>query len=100
MWLPVYLSDNPSAWDENLLNDARATHYWDEERLVGSWLLEHGKLDGKGTIFNAYWDRFVIYSPSATWESHGFSEESQGTEYPILYARDNFLASLQPFLDV
>ena len=94
VWLPVYATDDPSAWDENLLTDRRVTHYWDEKRLVGSWLLEHGNLDGEGTVYNAYWDRFVIYSPKASWESNGFSEAAQSTGAPIIDGRDTFLATL------
>jgi hypothetical protein len=73
VWLPVYYSDVRSAWDENVMPDARVTHYWDEERLVGQWLAEHTSADRDGMIYGAYWDRYFLYSPDATWESGGVS---------------------------
>jgi hypothetical protein len=100
VWLPVYISDSPSEWDKNLLGDPRVTHYWDPERLVGEWLLEHADLDGQGTIYNAYWDRYVIFSPSATWDETGFSEPERGTGYPIAYMTDEFLESISPLLGI
>ena len=100
VWLPVYFSDVPSTWDQNILNDSRVKHYWDGERLVGEWLFEHGNLDGEGTVYNAYWDRYIIYGPSATWNENSFSEKERGTGYPIAYMTDEFLASIGPLLGI
>jgi len=99
IWLPVYGGDSPAAWDQTLLDDPRVIHYWDGERLVGSWFYEHGSLDGEGTVYNAYWDRYIIYSPSAVWENDAMTENSLGTAFPIVAGTDSFLQNIDPFLN-
>ena len=97
IWLPVYFSDTRSAWDANVMSDERVTHFWDEERIVGQWLVEHTNAGSEGTIYGSYWDRYFLYDGSAAWEADGITEEPLITNYPIIYYNDDLLEQMKSF---
>ncbi len=64
VWFNVLPTDSRSAWDPKLMTDPRVSHFWDEERVIGSWFADnvgfsHGSLA---------WDVYYLYGPEATWE--------------------------------
>lgn len=67
VWLPMLATDARSEWDESVLADERVTHYWDGERIAGTWLAERdvGELGASGIV----WDAFIVFGPEAGWGS-------------------------------
>ena len=50
-----------------MLADRRAMHFWDEKRIVGSWL---AKQDNPQDVNpGIVWDAFYLYGPDAEWNS-------------------------------
>ena len=47
--------------------DPRVTHFWDEDRLVGSW---YGELELLGCFRCVRWDIYYLYGPNAAWNDH------------------------------
>ena len=57
-------SDAREMWNGNTMSDARVTHLWDGERLIGQWFAR--EVDGYEGIS---WDTYYLYGPEATWET-------------------------------
>src|SRR5262245_49362850 len=51
-------------WDGRALPDARVTHFWDKQRVVGQWFSQ--QIEGDTGIV---WDAYYLYGPAATWET-------------------------------
>lgn len=51
-------------WTGGILEDARVTHYWDEQKRVGR--LFAGK-DPESNAPDVVWDAFYLYGPDARW---------------------------------
>ena len=58
--------DSRSAWDSNVLNDARVIDFWDGGRIAGKWFADKqlGGLGGPGSIV---WDAYYAFPSSSTW---------------------------------
>lgn len=69
--------------------DARVTHYWDGDRIVGQWFAEYGGTDGRGQVFHSVWDRHFLYGSAAEWQDNRISERYLDTDYPIYYHTEN-----------
>lgn len=69
IWFSMVPTDARSSWGwtSGVLNDPRAVHFWDERRIVGSWLAqqENPQSDSPGIV----WDAFYLYGPNAQWDS-------------------------------
>ena len=67
VWFSMLPTDARSrwSWTSGVLADSRATHFWDEKRIVGSWLAkqENPQADRPGLV----WDAFYLYGPDAEW---------------------------------
>lgn len=55
--------DARSTWDLGLLPDARVRHYWDDDRLVGTWFAE--RVEGFDGVV---WDAYYLYDAEARWD--------------------------------
>ena len=64
VWFNMLWGDSRDGWDSTVLPDARVTHLWDGQKLVGRWFAAQ---DGEphGTAWDAYW----LYGPTARWDS-------------------------------
>lgn len=65
VWLPMLATDARSEWDPGVLADERVTHYWDGERIAGTWLADHDV--GGGGFAGIVWDAFFVFGPEAGW---------------------------------
>ncbi len=63
----MLVGDDRSKVDVNLIPDPRATHYWDGERLLGTWFPQQEAY--KSVTFGPIaWDTYFLYGPNAEWE--------------------------------
>ena len=51
-------------WNGTNMPDARVTHFWDDERVIGKWFSR--EVDGYDRIA---WDAYYLYGPDAVWET-------------------------------
>jgi hypothetical protein len=64
VWVNMLRTDARDQWPHDEIVDARATHYWDEAKLVGSALAARDELKAWRP---AAWDVWALYPPGATW---------------------------------
>ncbi len=63
----MLLGDDRSNVDANLIPDARATHFWDPDRLLGTWFPKQEEY--KSLTFGPIaWDIYFLYGADAKWE--------------------------------
>jgi hypothetical protein len=64
VWFNMLWGDSREGWDSTVLPDARVTHLWDGQKLVGRWFARQDG-DPQGTYWDAYW----LYDPTARWDA-------------------------------
>lgn len=69
LWMPVLGRDRRDSWDPALIDDRRATHYWDAGAKVGRWL--HGFAPFWEHPDPMAWDIGAVYGPMAVWPTDG-----------------------------
>ena len=68
VWFDMVRSDNRSRWQPDLLTDPRVTHFWDTDKLVGTWYGENVTVQEPGHV---EWDMFFLYDRGVEWsEDH------------------------------
>ena len=65
IWFNMYPGDHRSKWDDTLIADPRVTRLWDEQKIVGRWLVDHGVVDYAGEVL---WDAYLLFGPEAIWD--------------------------------
>ena len=60
VWFNMYPGDARWRWDGDGMTDSRVTHYWDEQKSVGTWFSANLTERGSPT-----WDFYALYSPDA-----------------------------------
>jgi hypothetical protein len=95
IWLPMLATDARSEWDEGVLADGRVTHYWDGERIAGTWLAERnvGDLGASGIV----WDAFLVFGAEAAWGTEPGPLRRAGA--PVIEHAARLRAALLPLLD-
>ena len=75
LWFSMYPTDRREDWPAEVLDDARVEHFWDEEKTVGTFYMDHletmdaARADGTSGITGAVlWDAYLVYGPDARWE--------------------------------
>jgi len=62
----MLVGDDRSAVDTDLMTDPRVIHYWDGERLLGTWFPQQEEY--KSVTFGPIaWDTYFLYGPDAKW---------------------------------
>src|SRR4051812_44184190 len=56
--------DSRDGWDSTVLPDARGTHLWDGQKLVGRWFATQD-----ANPQGIYWDAYWLYGPTARWDA-------------------------------
>ncbi|MGH8932524.1 MAG: hypothetical protein ACRDZO_18345 [Egibacteraceae bacterium] len=87
IWLPMLPTDSRARWDDHVLNDPRVTHLWDEERVVGRWLADHGLGDAPVT-----WDAYLLFGPDGRWEDT--PPDPAGAGAPVIGLIEDLMAEL------
>ncbi len=66
IWYNMYPGDDRSKWDRTLIRDSRVTCLWDENKIVGRWLVEHSVVHYTEEIL---WDAYLLFGPEAEWDA-------------------------------
>lgn len=64
VWLDVLPGDSRRLVDTRVLNDARATNYYDAHRVIGPWFSKN--VDHEPGLA---WDTYYLYGPAADWSA-------------------------------
>ena len=65
VWFDMLPADSRDLVDRKVLNDRRATNYYDPDRVVGAWFATH--VDSEDGIV---WDAYFLYGPDASWTAN------------------------------
>ena len=96
VWFDILSGDDRSAWDADLIPDARATHFWDENRDLGTWLAQREEYRDfiSGPLA---WDIYFLYGPQAEWDDAPLPVLDSGST--IMSRRESLREHLAPMLD-
>lgn len=72
VWYNMLASDAESKWPSTLLVDPRVAHYWDAEKLVGTWYGENITAEDPDHV---EWDMYFLYGEDAQWIESGPTRE-------------------------
>jgi hypothetical protein len=61
VWFNMFPGDARWRWDGDGMADSRVTHFWDEQKTVGTWFSANLTERGSPT-----WDFYAVYSPLAS----------------------------------
>jgi hypothetical protein len=91
----MYPGDERSKWPSGLLTDPRVAHFWDEQKIVGTWFGKHPDYSGlsKGQVL---WDAFLLYGAESRWDDKPSHLISTGRT--IVAKREELRKSLPPLL--
>jgi hypothetical protein len=88
VWFNMLFGDSRQRWDGAGMTDPRVQHFWDEQKVVGTWYTAN-VTHARGTT----WDFFAVYGPDARDLSAPLSTGST-----IIGHRTQLQASLAPLL--
>jgi hypothetical protein len=88
VWFNMYPGDARWRWDGGGMTDPRVTHYWDDQKTVGTWF--SANLTGRGS---PTWDFYALYAPDA--RDLATPSSMDGT---IISRREELHAALGPLL--
>jgi hypothetical protein len=63
VWVDMLAGDSRQLVDTRVLNDPRATSYYDPRKVVGAWYAQ--RLGDEGIV----WDAYFLYGPEAAWST-------------------------------
>lgn len=91
VWFKMIPTDRKSRWKEELLNDERTTHYWDEGRKLGRWISEN--VEGCHHLGAVDWDAYYLFDEDAEWNDTLGPIEACGS--PILRAKESLIRTAE-----
>jgi hypothetical protein len=75
VWFSMYPTDQRESWPAEVLTDRRVRHYWDEEKSIGRWYMEHIERmadarapESSAYAGNVFWDAYFVYGPESRWD--------------------------------
>ena len=71
IWYNMLASDSEEKWPAKLLTDPRVVHFWDAEKIVGTWYGENVTVKRTGHV---EWDAYFLYAASSEWKEEGPSD--------------------------
>ena len=84
-------TDSRSRWDDHVLSDPRVVHLWDQQRVTGRWLADHGLADGP-----IAWDVYLLFGPDGGWQDR--PPQPIGSGAPVIGTIDDLEAEVAPLL--
>ena len=93
VWYNMYPGDDRSKWNNTLLSDPRVTQFWDEEKIIGRWMVAKNVVDYPRDIL---WDAYLLFGPEAEWQDIPSQLISWGM--PVYHRRHNLRNDLIPLL--
>jgi hypothetical protein len=86
VWFNMLPADSRNLVDRKVLNDRRATNFYDPNRLVGAWFADHAN-GGVGIV----WDAYFLYPAAAMWADQPQPLLSSGG--PVIEASSDLAAA-------
>ena len=77
VWFNMVIGDARERWRADLLPDRRVAHFWDEERVIGTWFAPRTQSEEmeKALTPNAnglgqpvLWDAYLVFGPESRWD--------------------------------
>ncbi len=65
-------SDSEEKWPAKLLTDSRVAHYWDADKIIGTWYGENVTVKRPGHV---EWDAYFLYGASSEWKANGPTDQ-------------------------
>lgn len=66
VWFNMIPGDRKERWNPKQLDDARVTHYWDQDRVVGKWISANVKdCEHLGPVD---WDSYYLFDSDGEWD--------------------------------
>lgn len=96
LWMPVLGRDRRDSWDPALIDDRRATHYWDAGAKVGRWL--HGFAPFWDHPDPMAWDIGAVYGPTSVWPTDGPPTALLAYAWTVTDDRAVLLRAIEPRL--
>ncbi|MFN7943811.1 MAG: hypothetical protein U0Z53_00415 [Blastocatellia bacterium] len=93
IWFNMYHGDARSKWPAGLLSDPRVVHFWDEQKLVGTWFGRHPDYLNSDKVL---WDAFLIYGAESSWTDK--PSHLIGMGHTIVARREDLRNKLAPLL--
>ena len=93
--MPILPTDSRSQWDDELLDDPRVTHLWDEAGTAGRWFADPDNL-GLRYPGPVVWDAFLLFDRQARWDRTPSNLASSG--WTVIGRTDELKAALEPLL--
>ena len=94
IWFNMYPGDDRSKWNNTLLSDSRVTQCWDENKIVGRWMVDQKVVDYPRQIL---WDAYLLFGPEAEWQDIPSQLISWGM--PVYHRRHKLRNDLIPLLE-
>lgn len=66
VWLPVLPMDKRERIPSEMLSDSRAQQFWDEERLLGTWLKTSSDCPSLDPVA---WDAYYLFAKDTRWDA-------------------------------
>lgn len=103
VWYNMFPGDSRDRWRAELLADSRVTHYWDEQRAVGTLYFqnltqfwERRAPETAPPQDLILWDAYLLYTPDEQWSDRLPDVVSWGAT--ILLTQDRLTRDLQNLL--
>ena len=65
VWFSMFPGDSRAGWPSGLLSDERVRHFWDENKIVGTWYGENITQKSEGHV---EWDAYFLYTQPGSWQ--------------------------------
>jgi hypothetical protein len=65
VWFNMIPTDRQDRWDPDLLSDKRVRHYWDENRVLGTWISDH--VEECEHLSPVDWDSYYLFDSDGVW---------------------------------
>lgn len=77
VWLPMLPTDARDRWNSKLIDDPRASHYWNGPRSVGAWFADN--LSACPSLGAVAWDAIYIFDADASWDGDALAQKGCAT---------------------
>ena len=77
VWFNMVEGDAREHWRADLLPDRRVAHFWDEERVIGTWFAPRTQSEemesalapnSTGLGQAVLWDSYLVFGPESRWD--------------------------------
>ncbi len=96
IWFSVLGGDQRSEIRTELIDDARATHYWDDDREISDFFGD--RADEFGLPSGQLWDAYLLFAPGATWDAIPHPIAAWGA--PVINERERLVLEVSGLLTI